>query len=571
MVALIGVAVRWVTRHFFIFLLVVLALVGASKIHEAYREVPEISARVEQLEHQQSILQAEMARMQAQARSNANELEGLELPLLQRRLQQVQVAIAPLDEGRLSRAGFALDVVSGDANAIARDLGAGFRLQLLRREEAAILARIAMIHQGRRSNILASDIRAFAVREGVLERRIIEIQRRHPILSRGERVPGLQQLQGPWRELATARRELGGMRSRRGQAASAKAALDKQLQQTNAAYRQAGDALRSAAPPTDLLRSEIAEKRQELSRNWVARAWAAVRPMLGWALWIVFLVIVVPPAIKALWFFAVAPLAARVPSIVIRPDLAGDASWAAADTLQPHEAAGSGVSRRVVVSPGNELIIRPEYLQSSMKRGRIDSVLMLNRAIPIGSLAVGMVGLTRIRAGDENEVVTISATHDSFDKVALISLPHGAGFVLRPRNLIGVLQPSEHPVRIDRVWKAGHLAAWLTLQFRFLVFEGPGTLLVKGARGVALEPAATGRRIAGDATMGWSAGLRYSVRRSETFLAYLLGKQALYNDTFEGERGKLLYEEMPRSRAKGGVLGRGLEGLLDGLLKVVGL
>ena len=99
---------------------------------------------------------------------------------------------------------------------------------------------------------------------------------------------------------------------------------------------------------------------------------------------------------------------------------------------------------------------------------------------------------------------------------------------------------------------------------------GPA-LLWSRAREIAIEPAAGGRRVAGGATMGWDAGLDYSVTRSETFLAYLSGKQSLFHDRFDGTSGNVIYEEMPRARAKSSLFGRGLEGLGDGLLKIIGL
>jgi hypothetical protein len=279
----------------------------------------------------------------------------------------------------------------------------------------------------------------------------------------------------------------------------------------------------------------------------------------------------VPPAIKAFWYFIVAPSAARLRPIVICPSLSGEIGWARArageeEALPP----GSGVSRRIVLLPGDELIVRPEFLQSSMNQAAIDSVLVLSRAIPFGSLATGLIGLTRVRV-DKRETATISATEDMFDEIGLIRISEGAGLIFKPRNLIGVIQQADRPLRIRSEWRLGHLSAWLRLQLRFLVFEGPATLIVKGARGVALEPSRNGRRIAGAATLGWSAGLPYSVQRSETFLAYLTGKQSLFHDRFDGASGLVIYEELPRARAKSGLFGRGLEGLGDGLLKIAGL
>ncbi|MDF1659327.1 MAG: hypothetical protein P1U58_17050, partial [Verrucomicrobiales bacterium] len=59
--------------------------------------------------------------------------------------------------------------------------------------------------------------------------------------------------------------------------------------------------------------------------------------------------------------------------------------------------------------------------------------------------------------------------------------------------------------------------------------------------------------------------------RCETFVSYLRGKEDLFNDLFAGENGILVYEEMPDERRKAGLTGRGLEGVLDGLLKAFGI
>ncbi len=196
--------------------------------------------------------------------------------------------------------------------------------------------------------------------------------------------------------------------------------------------------------------------------------------------------------------------------------------------------------------------------------------MLLSPALPFGSLATGLVGLTRIRP-DRETSAAVSATRDLIDEIGVLEIPQGSAMVFRPRNLVGIVQSVGRPVRLERVWRAGCLMSWLTLRLRHLVFHGPCALVVKGARGIALEPADGGRRVADAATMGWSAGLDYSVTRSETFLAYLTGKQSLFHDRFEGGGGSVVYEEMPRARAKSGLFGRGLEGLGDGLLKVAGL
>jgi len=104
-----------------------------------------------------------------------------------------------------------------------------------------------------------------------------------------------------------------------------------------------------------------------------------------------------------------------------------------------------------------------------------------------------------------------------------------------------------------------------------MAFHGPVDLIVQGCRGVRIEKADSGRSINQAATIGFSANLSYATRRCETFGAYFLGKQELLNDTFKGEHGFYVYEEMPHYGKKTGLTGRGLEGLTDSLLKVLGI
>jgi len=71
--------------------------------------------------------------------------------------------------------------------------------------------------------------------------------------------------------------------------------------------------------------------------------------------------------------------------------------------------------------------------------------------------------------------------------------------------------------------------------------------------------------------MGFSANLLYSTTRTETFFPYLMGEQELFVDSFDGGDGYYIYEEMPNYGKKSGIIGRGLEGFTDSLLKVFGI
>ena len=103
------------------------------------------------------------------------------------------------------------------------------------------------------------------------------------------------------------------------------------------------------------------------------------------------------------------------------------------------------------------------------------------------------------------------------------------------------------------------------------MFHGPVTLIVKGCRGIRVERATAGRSINQAATIGFSANLAYSVQRYETFMPYLFGKQELFNDNFAGGPGFCIYEETPYFGKASGVTGRGLQGILDSVLKVFGI
>jgi hypothetical protein len=229
----------------------------------------------------------------------------------------------------------------------------------------------------------------------------------------------------------------------------------------------------------------------------------------------------------------------------------------------------SAVSFPVVLGEGQELLVHPDYLQSTSVRAAKETRWLLNRRFPFASLFSGMYMLTRIGPAG-SEPVVLSATRSALSEIGVIDLAEGAAFVCQPRSLAGVIQEEGRPMRMTRHWRLGSVQAWLTLQLRFLVFHGPGQLVIKGCRGIRIESAGTGRLINQAATLGFSAQLAYANTRCETFVSYWSGKEELFNDTFAGD-GMYVYEEMPESKRAGGITGRGLQGLSDTLLKVFGV
>lgn len=557
----------WIVRHLLIFALIVVAMAAFVQIKAAFDRVPALQQNVATLEQQKALLDVEADGLRRWADGQTAWIDRAghaERGLLVRRLVRVRSDLA--EPANRPRSGVALIAEAGRegvATTAASNLRAAFAQQLREREAAAITGRLAMMDRQVSLTEAFQSRRQAEARIGELTRAIEAVEQRRFI-----NTPVIRHLRGG--------AQLDAWRNERSTLLRQRADRERAQRHAQATFNAAREnygallvGLRAARPPDDLDRA-LQRQREELAQHWATRIWDAVRPVLLWALWVLGLVILVPPTVKAFWFFVIAPLAARLDPIRLRPHLGGAIDWAAARVAGGGSPSGSAVSREVVLRPGEELLIKPEYLQSAINEARIDTRFVLSRQLFFGSLATGLVNLTRIRV-DREASVTVSATQDLVDEVAVIEIAEGSALVFQPRNLVGLIQRGDRPLRIEKVWRAGHLSSWLTLRLRHLVFHGPCALIVKGARGVALEPATSGRRIAGAATMGWSANLAWSVRRSETFHAYRRGKQSLFNDSFDGPDGQVVYEQMPRAGAKAGWWARGLEGVGDGLLKVVGL
>lgn len=301
-----------------------------------------------------------------------------------------------------------------------------------------------------------------------------------------------------------------------------------------------------------------------------ARKWRELLPTFWLAAGILAFAIATGIAIKVFLYFVIAPLASGRPPIQILPAVSGIILSGLNPDAAVDEGKVSKISLPLFLKEDQELLVRPEYLQSTSSRAKKRTQWFLNSAFPYASLLSGMFLLTRVQS-PESDAVVVSSTKDPLGDVGVIELPDGSAFVCQPRALAGVIQHQAHPIRITRHWRIDSLQSWLTLQLRFLVFHGPGQLIVRGCRGVRMETARKGRIINQAATLGFSANICYANTRCETFMSYWMGTEDLFNDIFTGENGSYVYEEMPDGKHKSGIAGRGLEGLIDAGLKVFGI
>lgn len=319
------------------------------------------------------------------------------------------------------------------------------------------------------------------------------------------------------------------------------------------------------------LRDRLRQAENLAARNHVWQAYLTVRPVLPTALGILLGWWFIPAAIRTVFYFVLAPQAARRPPIVIRKTNSISLSSPRIDQQTGRNSSLiSAVSQQVTLAPEYEMLIRPDYCQSQPTGVLVTTKLLFNWQHCVMSIAAHLWMLKRLRATQAADIV-VSSTVDALDEVALVEIAPGESLVLQPRGLIGVMYKSGQRPTVRSHWRIGTLHAWLTCQLRYLVFEGPATLIVKGCRGVRLESAAASRTISQEATLGFSTNAYYSTVRAEPFLPYLRGTQPLFHDKFEGVNAYYLYEEVPRNARSNKRNHNPMEMLFDASLKAFGI
>lgn len=574
----IRASVGWLTGRLLVFLVIIAALV----VWDAYRDESRFVAAafkgylpdeelLERLTSSHESLKQFAAKLEREVNDRSAQLGNKSAAAIDERIVTLDAEIKSLERQRLLPWKKAVAIATGDG--IQDALKNEIEIQLLTAEQeslkrfrgqiAAIKAKLAgaeerVRHAGGKAR---EDCAAYKTEKSKRD----QYRDEHPWATR---VPGttasqnLQQLVNVARDAA----ERCVLSEREWRDAKANLAIAKKAPQGH--MEQVQSASREILEPLATL---IEQKRSvvDAADKHANRIKRSIGHVFLKALGILVLVTVAPVGIKAFWYYLMAPLAARRAPIRFSPWNSPNPTPSAEPWLLPLSSPrASAVSQEVRLESGEELLVHPEFLQSLAERGERRTKWLLDWSIPLSSIASHMVALTRIEAPGESFV--ISSKNDPLAEVGVIELAAGTAVVLQPRSLVGIVQPVGRPIRIRREWRFG-IGAFITLQFRYLIFEGPGKLIVQGCRGIRVERAGSGRSIDQNSMIGFSANLDYAPRRSETFGAYMLGVNGLFNDSFAGGTGYYIYEEMPYFGKRSGLTGRGLEGLTDGLMKVFGI
>jgi len=561
---LLTAILRFLLRHALQFALFIVILLAGRLLLAEWRAYSAGSEAVAALRQASDSAGSQGAGLAAAATARVNALQKTSQTAIAARLAQVQVQLTAL-RARQQPSLFTLPLPDTHTLALHAQDEAARRVEIeVLAQEARYLSALQAAVKGEDARhtlarLHAEHVSAYAaLQHNLTQRRQLEAQ--HPVAAR---LPGSD----AYAQLSQLEAEGQRLRAINLQAYRAWLA---QRARTNNAARPAPFAIDNAALAGALapVQTAIATSEAQLARNWIARWRPPVLDVVPTAALLVLSAILLPVAIKAFFYFVLAPLAARLPPLSIARELqAGDASL----PLPPQRASRiSAVSQALLLQPGQQMLIHPAYLQSSPVSSTKRTQWLLDWRFPFTSLAAGMVALTRLHS-DVPASVTISASDDPLLEIAVVHLPAGSALIFQPRGLVGLICDANQPLAISSHWRLGSLHAWLTLQLRFIVFRGPVTLIVRGCRGVRLERAGQGRAISQSATLGFSTDVLYSTMRSETFLPYLRGQQALLNDRFDGDNGVYLYEETPRHGKQPGKVGSWFEGFSDAILKVFGI
>ena len=229
-------------------------------------------------------------------------------------------------------------------------------------------------------------------------------------------------------------------------------------------------------------------------------------------------------------------------------------------------------AQRLHLNQGEVLLTRVDYLQGSMGSFDKSTKWLMDWRYPFSSLAAGLCILTKIQtSGEQTGDVTLSTQEDATEELAVVEIPAGLSLVFRPNFLIAVCHPADNPPRIRSKWVFRKLHAWVNLQFRYLIVDGPTRLVFSAQRGTQVEDvvdSALGRRVNTRLVVAFTPQLDYSPRRTETFISYLWGKSCLFDDYFQGS-GTVIQQQV--TGGKRNPIARFWENIFGAIGKAFGL
>lgn len=303
----------------------------------------------------------------------------------------------------------------------------------------------------------------------------------------------------------------------------------------------------------DVVRAEqeALEESQRSPAGWVVDQWAR---SWRWVLTAAVLVLLLPPAFRALSYFVLMPVVARVHRPLRLAD-GHDRPDAALHT------SGAERTLRIDLDVDQVLSARSEYVRPV--QGRTRSRLLYRWSSPFISYAAGLFLLSRV-TGDGGVTSATIASPDPDVYLMRIDFRDHPGVVVHPRHVVGVV--GDPDLRTSWRWRIQSLATW---QVRYIMFAGAGSLVVQGTGDVvATDPRGRSTRMEQHLVMGFDSRLVKRVNRTEVFLPYLRGTEPLVDDDFTGHH--MLFWQKSSTAGPTNPLARTFNSLFSAIGKVLG-
>jgi hypothetical protein len=308
-----------------------------------------------------------------------------------------------------------------------------------------------------------------------------------------------------------------------------------------------------------MLRSYVEELETWLDKNWLEQLMSLVKTQLLYALWVVLLAILTPLLFRAaIWIGA--GMGRHLSGITLFPDSNPDIL-----------VTDSSKNCRVDLTVGTELLLPIGYPLGKLDGLECDTQpIRLFLSKPLISMASGMYLLDRVITQTGGTAMLTVPENDPSASLSVVELREGSCLVLRPRYILGVIQDCGRPLTITGHYRIFSSASWLTGQFRYIVFHGPGKLILKGGHKVIVEPVQSGLESNRHLTIGYTANLKYSAIRRSGFWSFVFGYSYLGGERFAGQSGVVL-SSATAITAQVNRSAKGLPPWLDSIRNVLGL
>jgi hypothetical protein len=564
---LLAIALHWLGKQFLSLLMIVLILVAGSYLYTGIQNYIELSGQLNALNSGQGQILSSQTEFEAKAKKRIQAINKGSRQELDQQIALLDREIATLETQRRSELERKFAFVKGDFH---QDIKLELHIEILKQgrkhlEKAkAVLDITEAITKGEKELERRRLVHVFYYKE------LQSIESQIAILKANSFLPFQIPGTAHYQHLKFLEQQQASLLQQNLNANNAYWSQKRHLDQIKKVknldpFQPTRDAYTAAH---SMVQEKIKEKEENLAGTWISKYVNPALDALPTALLILIGTILTPVAIKGVFYFIIAPIAGRRPPICLASESSGHLSYS--KMVSNPEGNVSSVSLAVNVSGDEEFLVHPEYLKGMAENASKSTKWLLDWRYPLTSIVSGLYVLTRLQA-EGSHTHTVSALEDPLAEVAQIEIPQGSRLVLQPQHVIGVIQYRGKPLRIESQWHLNSLTAWLTLQLRYMVFSGPVKIIVKGCRGVRIDPVGAGQSINQSATIGFTGNLSYSVTRCDPFIAYVRGKQELFNDKFAGASGYYISEEMPNLGKKSGITGKGLQGLADSALKVFGI